>query len=474
MKAFIKVHPKIAPTIKNQPKDPLRLSQKLSALNRGDSKILPKEYPNECTKPVLTLSNMSGNLRDSLGNHTKRTTDLLNKISNKQRISHNIERKKNNAIQKFLEKMNKQKIRNPFRPIKMSSSCAQKENNQNICNNATNVPMYEDNKERDILQADFFESYNDFNFHHKIKEQMNENLHEVVIDEIKEPSVKEELKNPQFVDEYQEEIWETLINEQNSFMPNPNYMNEIQTDINDKMRLILLDWIIEVHLKYKLKPETFYLAVSIIDRYLSIKNINRQYLQLLGIAAVFSASKYEEIYAPEAKDLIFMTDNAYKKIELIHMENKVLKELKFDLTINTPLKYLDFFIIYLGIQSSEKIIKFTHFLLELSYICYNMVGYNPCYLAASCLYMACIVYGDFEDNFYQKLVFKSGYTKNEILVCVKDIMANLVFIKDCQYNSVVKKYQLSKYLNVASNKLWDEKGNFVYELHVLNLLDNFK
>jgi G2/mitotic-specific cyclin-B, other len=41
-----------------------------------------------------------------------------------------------------------------------------------------------------------------------------------------------------------------------------------QTDINEKMRAILIDWLIEVHLKFKLLPETLFLTINLIDRYL--------------------------------------------------------------------------------------------------------------------------------------------------------------------------------------------------------------
>jgi G2/mitotic-specific cyclin-B, other len=41
-----------------------------------------------------------------------------------------------------------------------------------------------------------------------------------------------------------------------------------QADINEKMRAILIDWLIEVHLKFKLLPETLFLTINIIDRFL--------------------------------------------------------------------------------------------------------------------------------------------------------------------------------------------------------------
>jgi G2/mitotic-specific cyclin-B, other len=52
----------------------------------------------------------------------------------------------------------------------------------------------------------------------------------------------------------------------------------LQEDINEKMRAILIDWIIEVHLKFKLLPETLFITVNLIDRYLSVEKIKRNNL----------------------------------------------------------------------------------------------------------------------------------------------------------------------------------------------------
>ena len=77
-----------------------------------------------------------------------------------------------------------------------------------------------------------------------------------------------------------------------------------QTDINAKMRSILFDWLVEVHLKFKLVPETLFMTCGLIDRYLEKEQVMRDRLQLVGIAAMFIASKYEEIFAPEYRSLV--------------------------------------------------------------------------------------------------------------------------------------------------------------------------
>lgn len=58
------------------------------------------------------------------------------------------------------------------------------------------------------------------------------------------------------------------------------------------MRGILIDWLSDLHLKFKMFPETIFTIVNIIDRYLSKKSIPKSKLQLVGISALFIAAKY--------------------------------------------------------------------------------------------------------------------------------------------------------------------------------------
>ena len=95
----------------------------------------------------------------------------------------------------------------------------------------------------------------------------------------------------------------------------PLYM-ENQTHINERMRSILVDWLVEVHLKFKLVPETLYLTINLIDRYLERQEVSRPRLQLIGVTSLLIASKYEEIYPPELRDLVYICDRAYTRTEV--------------------------------------------------------------------------------------------------------------------------------------------------------------
>ena len=48
-----------------------------------------------------------------------------------------------------------------------------------------------------------------------------------------------------------------------------------QKDINEKMRAILNDWLIDVHLKFKLVNETLFLTINLIDRFLEREEVSR-------------------------------------------------------------------------------------------------------------------------------------------------------------------------------------------------------
>ncbi|MCQ2816926.1 MAG: hypothetical protein MJ252_06650 [archaeon] len=503
MNTFIRVHPKIYPGTKNISRDVSKENTKYS-----QKIVLPKGVlrdSNGFSKLNTSVNSFNCPFKEPLSKNTKRTTDLIHKVEEKKRLIHKPLAQKNEMkIQKFLDKINAKGKIKP-QPILVKNpkviSLNTEENNENI--NKLNISKLNSIASRTITEQEIslkeqikkvneqikiYESNmnkisngNQKEIHHKrnliyIKEDTPSKDTSIIIEKVKSIEIKEisplkeksPLKNPQLCEEYKDDIWETIKSEENKFLPNPNYMQKIQTDITERMRLILLDWILEVHLKFRLRPETYYLCINIIDRYLSLKSINRQYLQLLGVTALFIACKYEEIYAPELKDLVFMTDNAYRKVELIQMENKIMKLLKFDLTINSPLKYLDFFLIEMGIEKCQKIIYFTHFLCELSFIYYELIKFNPCLRAAACLYISSIIYGNFEDNIYERLFKKSGYSKEDIVSCAKEILLALEKMNGCKYNSVVKKYQLPKFMNVMNDKMFDKKDKFIYYDKIIN------
>lgn len=116
---------------------------------------------------------------------------------------------------------------------------------------------------------------------------------------------------------------------------------EKQTHISDRMRAILIDWIVETHKKFKLLPETLFITVNLVDRFLDRATCNRENLQLVGVTALFIAAKYEEIYPPSLNDFVEVTQRAYKKYDVLQMEGNIICALNFNLTVPTSLRFLE-------------------------------------------------------------------------------------------------------------------------------------
>lgn len=111
-------------------------------------------------------------------------------------------------------------------------------------------------------------------------------------------------------------------------MPNADYM-EGQTEINWQMRQTLVDWLLQVHLRYHLLPETLWIAVNIVDRFLTKRVVSLMKLQLVGVAAMFIAAKYEEILAPSVDEFVSMTGQGYSRDEILKGERIMLQTLDF-------------------------------------------------------------------------------------------------------------------------------------------------
>lgn len=153
-------------------------------------------------------------------------------------------------------------------------------------------------------------------------------------------SIKVELDKFFEVDEYRQDILDYLRDAEERHRPKPLYMRK-QPDISPSMRTILVDWLVEVGEEYRLQTETLCLAVSYIDRFLSVMSVVRAKLQLVGTAAMFIAAKYEEIYPPDVGEFVYITDSTYTKTQVLRMEQLILKVLKFDLCVPTTTIFLN-------------------------------------------------------------------------------------------------------------------------------------
>ncbi|PNX97638.1 G2/mitotic-specific cyclin s13-6-like protein, partial [Trifolium pratense] len=139
-------------------------------------------------------------------------------------------------------------------------------------------------------------------------------------------------------DEYLDELYNfyKLTEEENRAS---DYM-ESQREINTKMRTIVVDWLVEVHRHFKLKTETLFLNINIIDRYLSLINVPKKELQLVAICSMSLACKYEEVSYPKVNDLLEISDKFYNRRQFISRERDIVEKLQWNFTVTTPYVFL--------------------------------------------------------------------------------------------------------------------------------------
>lgn len=99
------------------------------------------------------------------------------------------------------------------------------------------------------------------------------------------------------------------------------YMSS-QPEIIEKIRAILVDWLIEVHNKFELMAKTLFLIINVVNRYRLTKTVPKEDLQLVGISTMLMASKYGRTWAPEANDFVCISDKGYtrQQVYIIHEE----------------------------------------------------------------------------------------------------------------------------------------------------------
>jgi len=251
--------------------------------------------------------------------------------------------------------------------------------------------------------------------------------------------------NAQACSEYVQDIFKVLREEENIDQPRPDYMDS-QADTNPRMRAVLIDWLVEVHMKYKLRAETLFLAVTILDRFLARKQVSRKKLQLVGVVSTLIAAKYEEIYPPKLSDLVYICDKAYTKDEILEMEIVVLNALEFQLRVPTAVQFLDRFAKVNG--SSEQHRHLAQYLAELTLPEIKMIRFTPSHLAAASIYLSNKLLKQ-PVAWSQIMCNQTGYTEAAIKACAKELCTLLECAQTNSLQAVRKKFSYGKYHSVA-------------------------
>eukprot|EP00092_Neocalanus_flemingeri_P036048 GFUD01039248.1.p1 GENE.GFUD01039248.1~~GFUD01039248.1.p1 ORF type:complete len:400 (+),score=59.17 GFUD01039248.1:81-1280(+) len=114
----------------------------------------------------------------------------------------------------------------------------------------------------------------------------------------------------------------------------------VQTEVTPRMRLTLLDWMVDITRQLEFTLETWCLAVNYLDRFLETQLLAKDCLQLAGLTALWLGAKQEELNPPSTEELVSLSAATYSVTNFKHMELILLAKLKFCLAAPTAAFHL--------------------------------------------------------------------------------------------------------------------------------------
>lgn len=268
----------------------------------------------------------------------------------------------------------------------------------------------------------------------------------VTVPEMESPQVDRYYEqDPQQVAEIAKDIYENLRGKEMKYRPSIDYLQRIQTDINDSMRSILVDWIIDVHYKFGMHEETLFLTINLIDRFLSVTRISKSKLQLVGVTCLLIAAKYEEIYPPSVRKLTEICDNIYSRDDIIEMEAIILDTLEYNITVATPFQFLSRYwkvavkneqegTVIPKDEECQFILKnMMFYMAEIALVDFDSsVRFLPSVISATCLFLSMKIAYAIEnqqesgkitdENIWDSHVqYYTGYTINDLRSCISKL-----------------------------------------------------
>lgn len=164
----------------------------------------------------------------------------------------------------------------------------------------------------------------------------------------------------------------------------------MQPELQWFMRPYLIDFLIEVHQQFRLRPEVLYLAMNVVDRYVSKRVVYKKHYQLVGCAALWIAAKFEDgkDKVPLVRELADMCCKAYDESAFIQMEGHVLSTIGWVTGHPSAEAWLRTSTQEMGKTEDPKVQNVARFLMEITLFHREFVGIQSSFIAGGALMLA--------------------------------------------------------------------------------------
>ena len=340
-------------------------------------KISPIRNNENQNKERINNNEILENINESI-HITSKLSISKNKNNNENSIDKNIkilpEDMENESMKKSLENDSKKKIR---------------KETENLSEDELDFLGINISSSGKIINPQTLTS-NEENTHSKKNKSCNIgkelNLNSLKLDNSNNKSLNKEKKelDPQYANEYIEEILESLLCEEEKYIKekyiDAHYLENVDSEITPEMRTVAVDWLVLIHYKiFKFKENTLFLAIQLFDRYLSKMILSTEKTELLLLTSFTLASKLEEVDYVNMQETLQLAQNKFNKEQVINMEYEILSKINFKVLAPTMCDYFKLFGSFLNF-SSNKMFQGLY-ILNVVLVDFHMLEYPNCILA---------------------------------------------------------------------------------------------
>ncbi|NXT48966.1 CCNF protein, partial [Pluvianellus socialis] len=221
----------------------------------------------------------------------------------------------------------------------------------------------------------------------------------------------------------------------------------VQKGMNETMRYILIDWLVEVATMKDFSSLCLHMTVGCVDRYLKLRPVPRARLQLLGIACMVICTRFISKEILTIREAVWLTDNTYKYEDLVRMMGEIISALEGKIRIPTIVDYKE--VLSNVVSLERRTLHLYSFICELSLLNTSLCVYSPAQLAAAALLLAKILHRQ-AHPWTTQLSECTGFSLEDLLPCV------LSLYQKCFHDDVPKDYRQVS-LTAVKQRFEDER-----------------
>ncbi|CAB9518873.1 B-type cyclin [Seminavis robusta] len=218
-------------------------------------------------------------------------------------------------------------------------------------------------------------------------------------------------------------------------------------DSNSQIRRSkVIDWMVKVHMDFRLGPEVLYVAVALLNRYTARSTMPSNELDLVALACMWIAIKVEETFSVPPDLWISLCKTQYTKADLVQTEKSILKLLDFEIALPTAYHFLVRFLKLA--HADKKMLRFSFYYLDSTLLSGSLLIYLPSEIAAACVYLARLHVGKY--GWSPTLLKYSRYSEEDVGPVARAIIEEHRELEN-ELNAVRRKYRKSFSLGAGNS-----------------------